>query len=87
MKMCERSPENNIAFLQIQPPSKLHSQCIRSLGSICIENTLDFILGRLTDLFGRRFWLRKEISDTLSQSRISKLNNGSTLRVDYVKVL
>ena len=60
---------------------------IRSLGSICIENTLDFILGRLTDLFGRRFWLRKEISDTLSQSRISKLNNGSTLRVDYVKVL
>lgn len=86
MKMCERSPEKNIAFLQIQPPSKLHNM-IRSLGSICIENTLDFILGRLTDLFGRRFWLRKEISDTLSQSRISKLNNGSTLRVDYVKVL
>ena len=80
MKMCERSPENNIAFLQIQPPSNLHR-------SICIENTLDFILCRVTDLFGRRFWLRKEISDTLSQSRISKLNNGSTLRVAYVKVL
>ena len=60
---------------------------LRSLGSICIENTLDFILCRVTDLFGSRFWLRKEISDTLSQSRISNLNNGSTLRVDYVKVL
>ena len=60
---------------------------IRSLRLICIENTFDFILCRATDLFERRLWLRKEIFDTLSQSRISKLNNGSTLRVAYVKVL
>ena len=65
----------------------MYRYMIRSLGLICIENTLYFILCRVTDHFGIRFWLRKEIFGTLSQSRISKLNNGSNLRVAFVKVL